>query len=87
MAMMRKPCCYLSNNLVLVNRSASSDGCALDPFIYHRQNHDLDWTRYTGSIIASTGAAPMQIRGTELLVMKKLPDGSWKCFRGMGFLA
>jgi ketosteroid isomerase-like protein len=28
----------------------------------------------------------MQIRGTVLLILKKLPDGSWKCFRGMGFL-
>ena len=47
----------------------------------------VEWRQFTGSIIASTGAAPMQIRGTVLLVMKKLSDGSWKCFRGMGFLA
>ena len=26
----------------------------------------------------------MHLRGTVLVVYKKLPDGSWKCFRGMG---
>jgi ketosteroid isomerase-like protein len=46
----------------------------------------VEWRQFTGSIIASAGAAPMQIRGTVLLILKKLPDGSWKCFRGMGFL-
>jgi hypothetical protein len=25
-----------------------------------------------------------QIRGTVLIVLKKLPDGSWKAFRAMG---
>ena len=25
-----------------------------------------------------------QIRGARLMVLKNMPDGSWKCFRGMG---
>ena len=47
----------------------------------------VEWRQFTASFIASTGAAPTQVRGTVLLIMKKLPDGSWKCFRGMGILA
>jgi ketosteroid isomerase-like protein len=46
----------------------------------------VEWRQFTASVIASPGATPTQVRGTVLLVMKKLPDGSWKCFRGMGFL-
>ena len=34
--------------------------------------------------IPSPGGETKQIRGTVLLVAKKLPDGSWKAFRGMG---
>jgi ketosteroid isomerase-like protein len=44
----------------------------------------VEWHQFTGSYIASPGAAPKQVRGTVLGVYKKLPDGSWKCFRGMG---
>jgi ketosteroid isomerase-like protein len=32
----------------------------------------------------SRRAVAQQIRGTVLAVLKKLPDGSWKCLRGMG---
>jgi ketosteroid isomerase-like protein len=42
------------------------------------------WRQFTASVIASPGAAPKQVRGMVLLVYKKLPDGTWKCFRGMG---
>jgi len=38
----------------------------------------------TGSYVASAGGEPKQVRGTALAVLKKLPDGSWKCFRAMG---
>src|SRR5215510_11546550 len=44
----------------------------------------VEWRQFTGSFIASPGGAPTQVRGTVLLVNKKLPDGSWKAFRGMG---
>ena len=44
----------------------------------------VEWGYITGSYVESPGAEPKQIRGTRLMVLKKLPDGSWKCFRGMG---
>jgi ketosteroid isomerase-like protein len=44
----------------------------------------VEWRTYTASIVATSGGEPKQVRGTVLLVLKKLPDGSWKCFRGMG---
>lgn len=43
-----------------------------------------EWRHYTGSFIASAGAAPTNARGTVLIIYKKMPDGTWKCFRGMG---
>ena len=47
----------------------------------------VGWSQWTASVMASTGAAPTQVRGTVLGVLKKLPDGSWKRFRGMGLLS
>ncbi len=44
----------------------------------------VEWRQYTGSFVASPGGAPIQGRGTVLIVYKKMPDGSWKCFRGAG---
>ena len=44
----------------------------------------VEWRQFTGSFIASPGGAPTQVRGTVLLVNKKMPDGSWKAFRGAG---
>jgi ketosteroid isomerase-like protein len=44
----------------------------------------VEWRTYTASIVATPGGEPKQVRGTVLLVFKKLPDGNWKCFRGMG---
>jgi ketosteroid isomerase-like protein len=44
----------------------------------------VEWGYITGSYVESPGAEPKQIGGTRLMVLKKLPDGSWKCFRGMG---
>lgn len=44
----------------------------------------VEWRYFTASYVASPGAEPQQIRGTALAVHKKLPDGSWKCFRAMG---
>lgn len=40
---------------------------------------------WTASLVTSPGGAPVHVRGTVLGVYKKLPDGSWKGFRGMGF--
>ena len=44
----------------------------------------VEWRTFTGSYVASPGGEAKQARGTALVVWKKLPDGSWKCFRAMG---
>jgi ketosteroid isomerase-like protein len=44
----------------------------------------VEWGYFTGSYVESAGGEPKQMRGARLWVLKKLPDGSWKCFRGMG---
>jgi ketosteroid isomerase-like protein len=44
----------------------------------------VEWRTYTASYVDSPGGEPKQIRGTVLLVCKRLSDGSWKAFRGMG---
>lgn len=44
----------------------------------------VEWGHVTGSYVDGPGGEPKQILGTRLMVFKKLPDGSWKCFRGMG---
>jgi uncharacterized protein (TIGR02246 family) len=44
----------------------------------------IEWRQFTASYVESPGGEAKQIRGTVLMVLKKLPDGSWKCFRGMG---
>jgi ketosteroid isomerase-like protein len=45
----------------------------------------VEWDQFTASYIASPGGAPIQVRGTFLGVLKKLPDDNWKGFRGAGF--
>ena len=44
----------------------------------------VEWRYFTASIVASPGGEPTHVRGAVLAVLKKLPDGSWKCFRAMG---
>jgi ketosteroid isomerase-like protein len=44
----------------------------------------IEWRSYTASYVPSPGGETKQIGGTVLMVAKKLPDGSWKAFRGMG---
>ena len=44
----------------------------------------VEWREFTASYVESPGSEAKQIRGTVLIVLKKLPDGSWKVFRGMG---
>ena len=44
----------------------------------------VEWRQYTASFVTSPGGAPVNARGTVLIVYKKLPDGAWKCFRGAG---
>jgi ketosteroid isomerase-like protein len=42
-----------------------------------------EWRYFTGSYVEPSGDVK-QMRGNVLTVLKKLPDGSWKVFRGMG---
>jgi uncharacterized protein (TIGR02246 family) len=44
----------------------------------------VEWGYFTGSYVESPGGTPKEMRGARLSVFKKLPDGSWKYFRGMG---
>ena len=44
----------------------------------------VEWRTYTLYIGNSPGGEAKQVRGTVLMVLKKLPDGSWKLFRMMG---
>ena len=44
----------------------------------------VEWRSFTASFIDSPGSEAKQIRGTALVVLKKLPDGGWKGFRAMG---
>lgn len=44
----------------------------------------VEWGYFTGSYVETPGGEVKQILGTRLMVLKKMPDGSWKCFRGMG---
>jgi len=44
----------------------------------------VEWRTFPASYVESPGGEAKQIRGTVLMVLRKLPDDSWKCFRGMG---
>jgi ketosteroid isomerase-like protein len=44
----------------------------------------VEWGNFTGSYVESAGGEVKQSRGNRLMVLKRLPDGSWKYFRGMG---
>jgi len=46
---------------------------------------EVEWRPYTASYVPSPGGAPAQIRGMVLGVHKRMPDGTWKGFRGAGF--
>ena len=38
------------------------------------------------SLVTSPGGAPVHLRGRVLGVHKKMPDGTWKGFRGSGII-
>jgi len=44
----------------------------------------VEWSQSSSSFVTSAGGAPIQGRGTVLIVYKKMPDGSWRCFRAAG---
>jgi ketosteroid isomerase-like protein len=47
----------------------------------------FEWRYYTGSYVESPGGEVKHIRGKVLAVLKRLPDGSWKCARAMAATA
>src|SRR5438876_1344013 len=49
-----------------------------------RKGWAVEWGYITGSYVESPGGEVKQIRATRLMVLKKMPDGSWECCRGMG---
>ena len=44
----------------------------------------VEWRTFTASYVDSPGGEAKQVRGTVLVVFKKLPDGSWKSSAGWG---
>ena len=44
----------------------------------------FEWRYYNASYVESAGGEVKHVRGKVLVVLKRLPDGSWKCFRAMG---
>ena len=44
----------------------------------------VEWRTFTASYVELSGGEAKQVRGTVLVVLKKLPDGTWKAFRAMG---
>jgi ketosteroid isomerase-like protein len=44
------------------------------------------WGYFTASYEESTGAEVKRVRGKRLMVLKKQPDGSWKCARAMAVM-
>ena len=47
----------------------------------------FEWRYYNASYVESAGGDVKHIRGKVLVVLKKLPNGSWKCARAMGVVA
>jgi len=43
----------------------------------------FEWGYFTASYVESPGGEVKRIRAKTLAVLKKEPDGSWKCARGM----
>src|SRR5207248_1228341 len=44
----------------------------------------IEWGYVNGSYVMSPDGEVKQILGTRLLILQKMRDGSWRCFRGMG---
>jgi uncharacterized protein (TIGR02246 family) len=44
------------------------------------------WGYFTGSYVASPGGEVQRVRGKRLMVLKKQPDGNWKCARLMSVM-
>ncbi len=81
-----KPVIFASNQAQTANKNFKvlSYVRELRDLMFLRGGWAIEWFHPTGSYVASPGGTPIQGRGTVLVVYKKMPDGSWKCFRGAG---
>src|SRR5512145_921313 len=55
-------------------------------FTFLDGGYAVEWRTYTASYSDTPGGEAKHVQGTVLGVYKRLPDGSWKCFRAMGTL-
>jgi ketosteroid isomerase-like protein len=46
----------------------------------------FEWGYFTASYVESPGGEVKRFRGKRLMVLKKQPDGSWKCARLMAVM-
>lgn len=44
----------------------------------------VEWRSFTAAYVDSPGGDAKHVSGTVLVVLKKLPDGSWRAFRALG---
>ena len=66
------------------NFKVLSYGPEIKDFTFLDGGWAVEWRTFTAAYVDSPGGEAKQIRGTVLCVLKKLPDGSWKAFRGLG---
>ena len=53
-------------------------------FIFLDGGWATQWNTFTASVVDTPGGEPKQIRGSVLMVLKKVDGGRWKVFRAMG---
>lgn len=53
-------------------------------FTFLEDGWAVELRTFTGSVMVTPGEEPKQMRGAALVVLKRLPAGSWKVFRAMG---
>ena len=46
----------------------------------------FEWGHFTASYVEKPGGEAKRFRGKRLMVLKKQPDGTWKCSRGMAVM-
>jgi ketosteroid isomerase-like protein len=81
-----KPAIQASNERQTANKSFKvlSYVPEIKDFTFLDGGWAVEWRSFTASYVESPGGDAKQIRGTVLVVLKKLPDGSWKAFRALG---
>jgi ketosteroid isomerase-like protein len=80
-----KPAIRASNERVTANKNVRVLSYVPETrdFTFLEGGWAVEWRSFTASYLDSPAGEAKQVRGTVLVVWKKLPDGSWKVFRGM----